>query len=204
MNSEQTGKTLLAFSKGANTKSQYLQSLGQTLILGKSKGLESCLSATKIPLGKLPLASCGEAKVEKLVPAISSLGEILVFAGKAGAQNSIKTLEAFVKEHANMSIDSFLSRLSQVYGQPPTQSVDDHVNDLRSTIKDKKKFAQAMSFLKADKTIKVAELRQIATEITGFSQKGPKKSLYAAIEKRHENYFDAINRQIAAGGKSAA
>lgn len=204
MNSEQTGKTLLAFLKGTHVTSQHLQSLAQTLLLGKSKALATCLNSTKIPMGKLPPASYDEAPVETLVPAISSLSEVLVFAGKAGAQNSIKTLEAFVEEHGNMSVDSFLSRLSQVYGQPPSQSVDDHVLDLRSTMKDKKKFAQAMSFLKADRTIKAPELRKIATEITGFIQKGPKKSLYAAIERRHENYFDAVNRQTAAGGKSAA
>lgn len=207
MNSELTGKTLIAYSEIIAEKTRVsagLSELGQILILGKKQPLAKFLSAKKNGIEPQAAANDELPTIQELNRAILEIEKLLTFSAKKAALDAIRNLVGFLGDFDHMSLESFLTRLKNAPDKPASKSVEQHIAEIKDSLKDRHAFKAAIDAVKANKSIKKAQLILIAESITGFPQKGTIPDLYMAIEQRHKNYFDALQRQQAAGGKSAA
>lgn len=225
MNTKQTGKLLSAFvsatqRQGFLTAEPPLSLLAKCLETLPPKPMNSFLKRTGelLKVGSASNTGKSDKRTKVIKNDLNALIQILELCAKSGSLKSVNSLLTFVEDNNWMNFDSILRAMSKTTeksvpkrsGKPKPESssikksVQKHISDLKRAEKDQKAFSVAFAQLKADKSILKPQLKQIADELSGFSQKGTKAQLYEAVERRHRYYFDAIARQKAAGNKSAA
>jgi hypothetical protein len=157
---------------------------------------------------KLERAGMLEASLKGVRASLVDYRNIIEPGATATAKKAVNSLVTIVGDHTDMSIKSFIELLNSSGqdepAEPPARSIDDYVRALKDGEKSPTDFEQVIADLKRDKSIRKAQLREIAEAFTGYKQTGTVKDLYEAILSPHKAYMRAKRQYETSSGKSAA
>lgn len=146
-------------------------------------------------------------KVDELSLILGRLEALYVAAGAKAAAKELKALSDALRPHRGVTVDSLCSQLREVLirqGEkaggrrkpslgapaiPRSRSIRHHVTQLRNSGTDRLAFDWAFGELKSDRTIKLADVAEIARQYAESVTK------YKSIRAAHEDISRAFVRQ---------
>lgn len=159
----------------------------------------------------LSQASNHRPRVQLIVQSIPALARLFAKIGKEALARDLRSIADAITPFADMDVSDFSARVTARLMQPvgrrkpgtDLELVDRYLESLEHTFRDEAAFKLAFASLKADKSAKAPEVKEIAKRFAGGSAENKKDAL-KFIWRRHESVMIDRAKDAATAGRTAA